>query len=179
MIIQQTWWNKKVQYKYRSFHNFHAVLYFLISINSPSFSLTVAYLLFANGQDCLLHKPVTLCSFRQNVWVVVLKHKHELSCTCYFLRDLFMISKPCVLDVLEPVWPINDNNVTWESYSATDGALNWSSTIPTKILWRKCGYDLPCRILTWLWRNKSLDLLLAILPEDMETMLTTCYNPSL
>ena len=40
----------------------------------PSFSLTVAYRLFANGQACLLHSPVTLFSFLQNFWVVVLQN---------------------------------------------------------------------------------------------------------
>ncbi len=39
---------------------------------SPSFSLTVAYLEFANGQLCLLQKPVTLYSFRQKFCVAVL-----------------------------------------------------------------------------------------------------------
>lgn len=42
-------------------------------VYSPSFSLTVAYLEFANGQLCLLHSPVTLYSFRQKFWVAVLK----------------------------------------------------------------------------------------------------------
>ena len=39
----------------------------------PSFSLTVAYLEFARGHDCLLQKPVTLYSFLQKFWVDVLE----------------------------------------------------------------------------------------------------------
>ena len=59
----------------------------------PSFSLTVAYLLFARGQDCLLHRPVTLYSLRQKVWVAVLKkknmnsfkYKNQVSFICYLV----------------------------------------------------------------------------------------------
>ena len=43
----------------------------------PSFSLTVAYLEFARGQDCRLQNPVTLYSFRQKFWVDVL-HSYQL-----------------------------------------------------------------------------------------------------
>ena len=53
----------------------------------PSFSLTVAYLEFARGQDCRLQNPVTLYSFRQKFWVDVL-HLYQLvtssSCHSYF-----------------------------------------------------------------------------------------------
>ena len=46
---------------------------------SPSFSRTVAYLEFARGQLCLLHKPVTLYSFRQKFCVAVLDESWPVS----------------------------------------------------------------------------------------------------
>ena len=47
--------------------------------NEPSFSLTVAYREFARGHDCRLHSPVTLYSFRQKFWVIVLRNGFQLS----------------------------------------------------------------------------------------------------
>lgn len=46
----------------------------------PSFSLTVAYLEFANGHDCRLHRPVTLYSFRQKFCVAVLETDEGVLC---------------------------------------------------------------------------------------------------
>lgn len=43
-----------------------------VLVHAPSCSRTVAYLEFASGQLCRVQKPVTLYSFLQKFWVVVL-----------------------------------------------------------------------------------------------------------
>ena len=53
---------------------------FDLRIILPFSSITVAYLELANGHEFLLHKPVTLYSFLQNVFVTVLYLKRKVLC---------------------------------------------------------------------------------------------------
>jgi hypothetical protein len=46
-----------------------------IELRLPPDSRTVAYRLFAKGQEVRLHKPVMLYSFLQKFWVTVLKRR--------------------------------------------------------------------------------------------------------
>lgn len=57
---------------------------FIYITHRPSRSRIVAYRLFAKGQACLLHRPVTLYSCLQNVFVLVLTLKEQKFCESRF-----------------------------------------------------------------------------------------------